>query len=458
MVVGDVLARARLLHPPEPLDPGTVRTGTFARGTVEALDLARELETAELGALVETPEGHATFADRARRSTVPAAWFTDTPGQGQYGYHALEPLDERARVVNQATGSVTSEPPQVVDLTLRSGGGHVDVVMPATEPDDLLIVFVASTEQVSQQWLTPLWWVEHRNLRGERGMRVYSHWCDGTEGGTTVRFYHSPGNAGAWLANIIRVRNWYLHYRGIDVGEFRSGRTPPAIDVSWGLHPTLFIIGQVAMHAPQAGMGQLDPDVEPPPGYVPIQGNRSGGGLPINEMGLVVSWKVDCTEGEDPGQVRGLYGYQFSETGILAVRGYNGPFTRATLTNPETTGGEGRSATVEDLASQDRYQAVRSHPRPPEVFATEDDARRWAEQVVSTHASGRPTLRLTFLANKTPGHRRQAIERRRGDMIVVTATGRAGAGIDAEPFIIESITHSIDLSGRWLVTWDLAPV
>src|SRR5690606_26787438 len=56
-LVGATLAAAKLLHPPGPIDQGTVKPGSVGLPRDAALDGARTFEEVELGFLYETQEG-----------------------------------------------------------------------------------------------------------------------------------------------------------------------------------------------------------------------------------------------------------------------------------------------------------------------------------------------------------------------------------------------------------------
>jgi hypothetical protein len=143
---------------------------------------------------------------------------------------------------------------------------------------------------------------------------------------------------------------------------------------------------------------------------------------------------------------------------VFAVRGFNGPHTKATLEDPETTGGDGRFVTVDDEASQVAHRAVRSHPGPAVLFADEDGAQGYGEAVVAGFADDRPIVTLSFFAHKSAGLRAQAIRRRVGDKITLTANQTTGLGIDAADYFIESIGHRWAEGGTWWeVTYELSP-
>src|SRR5690606_37391179 len=102
-LVGATLAAAKLLHPPGPIDQGTVKPGSVGLPRDAALDVARTFEEVELGFLHETQEGRIGFEARgARTADTPAVVFSDRPG-AQFGYTALELGDWRRDIINRVT-------------------------------------------------------------------------------------------------------------------------------------------------------------------------------------------------------------------------------------------------------------------------------------------------------------------------------------------------------------------
>jgi hypothetical protein len=454
-VTGDILHRAGLLHPPHPLDLGAVTTGCIGIADGPALGMARMLEDTEQGTLVETNEGPISFQDSNARATAPSmAWFSDTPGVGQYPYFSIVPLDRRSQLVNRVVAGVAPEAPSGISWTQRNDNEHVDVVLPTTADKDLLLVFIASSHDGTQDWEKPIWWTSHRDLKGAKGMRVYSHPCDGTESTDTVRFRTWNGSeAGLWCANIVRIQGWFEADAGVKFGAFASGNDPGALVHGWGRAPTLFIVCTAAIGGPLAFASPFDP----PDGY-----GRSGteivvlAGTDPYDVGIVPAFKLDCTESEDPNAYLSVTGATIFESVVFAVRGYNGSHTKQTLENPNSTGGEGRFVTTDNPTSQADYNAVLSHSEPSNLFNTEADAEAYGESIVATYGDERSIVELSFYATHA-GLRDQANARRVGDKIGVTATGPTGLGIEG-PFFIEAITNRWSNGGkRRLVTWQLSP-
>jgi len=455
LVVGDILSRAGLLNPPARIDEGTITTGPVGAEDGQALDLARLVEETERGFLYETNEGPIAYADAAARAaTTPSAWFSDIGGQ--FGYHDITPLDERSNVVNQVTAGVAADAPSGVTVTEVVGSGNVDITLPTVSNGDILVIFIASSANTAgERWLNPLWWTAHRDGGVALGMRVYSHWCNGTEGGTTVEFYDNAGVApGLFAAAIFRIEDWYQSTRGIAMGDPVSGFDPGALVHGWGRVPTLFIVASTAI-ASVAGISFSD-DFDPPDGYGFISGIVAGGTAAF-QAGVAHAYKVDCTESEDPTIFHGFDGGTINESVVFAVRGYNGPHTKATLQNPNTTGGDGRFVTVDDIASQDDHNAILPHRSPSNLHATEADAEAYGDALLAASGDQRPPVSISFYASKSAAYRAQAIRRRVGHMIHLTANGSTGLGIDDNEFI-ESIGHKWSEGGcLWETTWQLSP-
>lgn len=459
LIVGDVLARAALLHPPAQIAEGTVTTGPVGIDDAEALTLARQVEETERGFLFETQEGHIAYDDAAARAGATSqAWFSDTPGVGQYPFSEIVPADEKARVVNRVTAGVAADAPSGITVTEPNGSGHVDITIPTVATGDFLILFVANSEDGAHEWRVPIFWAVHRDLKTALGMRVYSHFCDGTESGTTVRFYTNNGvEAGLWAAALFRVQNWYESYNsGVAVGDPTSGGNPAAMVHGWGRAPTLFV-------AVRSGIGSTSPgisfgaDFDPPDGYSHSDGLFITSGVFQYDAGIAYAWKIDSVDSEDPTEFFGLDNQTIDESILFAVRGYNGPHTKATLQDPRTTGGDGRFVTHDDVGSQDDHNAVRSNPSVPVLFATETDAAVYADQVLDEFADDRPIITLSFWPSKNAPLRNQAVARRVGDKITVTASGNAGLGIDGD-FFIESIGNAWSNGIKlWGTTWELSP-
>lgn len=465
-LAGDILARAGLLHPPsDAMDAGTVTTGPVALYAGPALELARMAEETERGFLHETNEGAIGYQDATGRATVaPSAAFSDQPG-GQFGYSAVDLLDSSREVVNRVTAGVAAKAPSGItqsedsnNTTVGVVANHVDVTLPTTAAGDLLVIFIASTVYNSAvDWLVPIWWVEHRNTRADIAMRVYSHWCDGTESGSTVRFYTDSATAGgAWKAHIYRFESWYDSYtNGIAMGEPVQGSDPAGLDHGWGRYPTTFIAVNAGMASVNGGNFTDDPI--DPDGYSNGISSVIFASANGADVGLASAYKTDIVDAEDPSAFSVLTGFMVEESVVFAVRGYNGPHTLATLANPRTTGGTGVLVTVDDVGSQHDHRAVLPHVVPSNLFASEADATAYGEAVLAAQADDRPIITLSFFATTNAAYRAQAIRRRVGHKVHVEADGATGLGIDGD-FFIENIGHRWSYAGKvWEVTWQLSP-
>ncbi len=458
-VVGDVLSRAGLLHPPAPLDVGAVTTGAIGIEDGPALGMARLAEETERGFVHETNEGQVGYQDsEARINASSLAWFSDTPGVGQFGYSAIEPLDQRADIINRVTAGVAADPPSGITHDFATGTSHVDITLPTVNQGDLLVIFIASSVRSNTvQWNVPLWWVDHRDNGDSHGMRVYSHICNGTEGGTTVRFYtNSAAASGIWIATWFRIENWFGSYNdGIAMSELASGETANPLVHGWGRYPTLFIIAQAGITASVAT--SFDATPTPPDGYTDTAALNFGSGVVAFDTGIATAYKVDVTESEQPTAFQAFDGFDITETAIFAVRGYNGPFTKATLANPNTIGGDGRFVTVEDVDSQDTHNAIRSHPAPSYLFASEVDAKAYGQAYVNAFGDDRTLVSIRFFATSNAGLRAQAVRRRVGDKVTLTASGDTGLGIEGD-FFVEGIGHRWSKGAKvWECTWQLSP-
>jgi hypothetical protein len=460
VLVGDALARAGLLHPPMPLDAGDVTTGPIGTDDDTALELARGFEATELGTIRETPEGPVTFDSRSATAAPSTAWFTDTPGVGQYPYSSITPKDHRGDLVNEAGAEVAARAPEVRSQTETAVTVHVDATVPGdTLQGDLIIVTcVTSLHTAGVEWLKPIWWQSWYDRKDEYGTRVYTRPSDGTEAGNTFRFYDNTGGSpGISLVQVtvIKAGTWFGIPRGISAGEIVSGFDPGPSDFSWGRYPTLFIAYAVGLGAFAPGIAFTT--VAPPAGYGNQSGNIALGTSDGLDVGFVSSYKVDVTDAENPGLITGLTNVITAESFVLAIRGWNGPHTAATLENPNVIGGDGVRVSRADRDSQHEHQVKRVAQVTPVFFADEGDAEAYLDAVLTEYATERPVLELSFYATSSADLRGQAVARRQGDKITVTATGDADLGVEGD-FIIGHVAHSFTNGGKlWTVTWQLAP-
>lgn len=471
LLVGDVLAKAGMLDPPGTIAMGDVSTGAVDVEDGDALTLARHFEETELGLIVEAPEGPIGFQSRTHRSAsvAPVAWLTDA-ADGPHGYSSIRPLDQRRDIVNRVTAGIAPAAPTVAATTTRQAStgvgvtNHVDVLMPTVTAGRLLVVVIASTVGTSGVgWHVPIWWQAQRTFSGDDDdsirTRVYTRIADGTESGTTVRFYTDGGNSGgAWIARIMQVTNWFGATQGIAASEWVPGSTPSPLAHGWGRTPSLFVAINAGLTSVNGGT--VDPDTLAwPDGYSEQSPTSINGSVNGSDVALHIVDLTAVAEGDAPTSFGGLTGYAIQESGLLAIRGFDGPhLALPTLANPnQFQESPGRVVTVDDLASQDDLRVVRSRPQPAALFRNEDDAQAYAVTILTTWSVDRPVVAVTFPATTSASMRALAIRRRVGDRIHLTATGRSGMGIDGG-YWIEHVSHTITNGGKqWWVTWELAP-
>lgn len=463
VLVGDVLAKAALLHPPGPLAEGTVTTGPIGIADGKALALARQFEETEIGLLYETNEGPLGYFDRTLTGSGAVVTFSDGPSPG-LGFEEISPYDQRRAIVNRVTAGVApSTPSGIVDSPNYSGSGDVDITLPTVQARDLLVLVVANSKGVDGNgvdWLIPRFWTEHRRQGTAISMRIYTLICDGTESGTTPKFFDDAGTiSGLWVATLWRIRGWYGSPAGLSIGTVTSGHDPAGVTTGWARQPTLFMLFATGLSSVVGG--DFVSTWIPPHGYAAI-GTGSHKGVNISsgpgqfkyDAAWSACYKIDCTEAEDPGAITAMTNYTVNESVVIAVRGYDGELAKAT--GPVPGQPAGRFVTVNDFDSQVEQRAVRSHTAPSNLFASEDDASDYCDSVLTRHADDRPIFSLTFGATTSAAHRVQALRRRVGETIHLDATGDCGMGVSGD-FIIESIAHRITNAGKlWRVTWELS--
>lgn len=465
LILGDVLRRAGALHPPQPLSPGAVTTGAIGIDDGKALDIARMLEDTEQGFIYETNEGQVSFLDSADRATASsAAWFSDTLGVGQYRYITADPQDDRGQLINRVTAGVSPKPPGGISYTQVSGGGHVDITLPTVAKDDLIVVFVANSQNGGQDWHTPIWWHNHRDLKGALGMRVYSHWCAAGDTGSVWRLRTWNGaEIGVWVAHIWRIQDWFKGNSAAVLNEVAKGFDPNAFDVPWGRAPTLFIACVTGIGGGAGGMGYAGA-LNPPDGYDWATGIGAIGVAPADaqDVGILTASKIDVTDAEDPTSFNALTNALISESALYCIRGYNGPHTKATLEDPNIIGGNGVFVTVDNEASQADYNAILPHRNPSNIFPDEATAEAYGTSVTDAYGRERPIIVLVFWATSSSALRSQAIARRVGDKVTLTANNMNKVtgtmlGIEQECFI-EAIANEWSAASKlWRVTWHLSP-
>lgn len=466
-IVGDVMARAGLLHPPHPLDTTPLsHLGPHAVGDGKALEMARRPELAELGFLRETNEGAIAFEDRDWRTARSSrAWFTDTPGHGQYGYRAIDPFDQQTQIINRAVSQVAATAPTVVDVSNQfDDDSSLDVVItvPSVSEGQLVLVFVScSSADTAGEWGAPPPWKSHRDLRNAEGngMRLFSLIAEGTETAASVTFYKGA-TQGTFIAHIYVIDDWYGTEDGIKLGRVSTGTNAYPVSPGWDRAPALYILFQCVIGASTALV--WGPLSTPPPigyDYNSLEGLVTITAPPAYEVGVESVYKVDVLDTEQPGPWLNVFqDYLLLETAVVAVRGFNGPLEQPTLDNPRAAAGQGWFVQDDDRDSQYDHNVVRSNPETPVLLYTENDARQWNLTVIGQFGDDRPIIAIDFIPSRSAQLRTLATRLRVSDVITVTATGNAGLGIEGD-FTIEHITHRFDNGVTlWTCRWELSPV
>jgi hypothetical protein len=466
-LVGDIMARAGTLHPPHPLAGSQISSlGPVAVADGKALALARMVEVNERGFLKETPQGQTAFEDRLYRAGDQSkAWFTDTPGRGQYGYRSCVPFDSATQIVNQATARVAATAPTVVSSTYtfdQDSALTVSVVLPSLEVGQLVLVFIAcSADAANVEFGCAPPWKAERSLRQAEGngIRIFSLIATGFEGGTTAYFYKGT-SAGSFTAHTYVITDWYGTEDGIKVGRVSPGMDAYPISPGWSRAPALYIMHQSIIGATSVSPVTATPSV-PPAGYAFTTLDSSGiitGTLALSTAMTSVH-KTDVTDTENPRPWLNLYkDYLLLESVVVAVRGYDGPLGKPTIDNPKATGGAGLFVTSSNLESQYEHNLIRSNPEVPVLMYDEADAGDWTDGVVAEFAEDRPILAIEFVASKSAALRALAMRLRLSDRITVTATGRSGLGIEAD-FHVEGIGHKFTQGTKlWVCRLECSPV
>lgn len=472
--VGEILAGVEQLQPPGVINAGDVTTSSTGFDVDNALELARQLEEVEIGFLYEMPEGPVAYESRsARASRTPVAWWSDDP-DAEFQFEEIEPFDWRREVINRAFAGLGPRSPNWDNLaadvdtdsnsTAAGAQNDVSVTMPSTvNQGDLLLVLIASTVQTDgRQWKVPHGWKQLNNEGDALRIRAYAKVAWGTEASRDIVFYDDiPTYAGGlWVAVIYRVRagQWFGTLDGVAmaapvVADVSAGDTaslasdPPALPVPWGKDPSFFITARAGLGSLVGGNGGT---ATGPPGYDSIMNADQDGATNAFDVSFHLATKIGCVETEDPGTFGAVdfSGYIVICATTIAVRGWNG--------DPPLTSGRQRLQ-VDNVASQARHNAVRTYPTIPELFASSAAAQAYADRITALYGDDRPIFSITFTATKNAAYRTQAVRRRVGDMIHLTANGTAGMGVDGN-FFIESVSHRWSDGGLlWLCTWELSP-
>ncbi|MBO3751523.1 hypothetical protein J5X84_36085 [Streptosporangiaceae bacterium NEAU-GS5] len=402
-------------------------------------------------------------------------------------------------VVTRWTGHTrqVSAPQAPAGITTTTGGsgdngGQEDytwnVTLPTTAAGDLLLL-IAQTDGATWDGDEPSGWTALITQPGAQYPLVLMRIAAGNESGVNVAIdgNGTVGVPSAMFWALYRITDWFddleggVEFVGTVFGSNRNPN-PPAITPSWGAIPSLFIAG--------AGYGVYSTGsaitATPPTGYGGQTFSSTG---PFENLAAWMStaYRIATVASEDPGTFGGSSNVaQGWAAWTLAVRGSNAPIpvegdtpagTNAAFTVPYDTGvggavqqvtdiqvtgiplvpGDTVSVQADDTTSQDRHKAIKTYRNPADLFASPTAALTYAQLVLDTHATDRPIMAMSFVANKTAAHRMQAVRRRIGDKIYLVADNNSGLGIDQE-FFIESITHRFSAGARaWEVTWQLSP-
>lgn len=462
ILVGNVLGRTNLLHPPGSIDEGDITTGPVRLTEMDAIEAARQFEETEFGFLYESQEGPLTYDARsARAGSVSAVTFTDALG-GQFGYTGIEPLDWRREVLNRVIAGVAAATPSGISLSTHNQtnlglANSFDITMPATVTSgDLLLVAATATPSGDIfDWRVPDGWTAITDLPVTNTTTappvLFAKIADGTEDSTVLTFgimEDTSGNGGA-VAHIYRITGWFGSLDGIELSTMDAGSDPSVIFPRWNLDPSMFIAFRFGYSTNDTAGPSSVSGTTYPLGY----GNgTSTVALPSFDADAAVqsAYRLAITEVENPAAFGGTFsGFHFTSSIVVAIRGFNG--------SPPVSSGV-FTVQLDDLDSQDDHNSIRTHNEASDLFANTTDATTYAQLVLDTYADDRPLFRLTFAATKSGSYRYQAVKRRVGDRITLVATGNAGLGVSAD-FYIESISHEWSKGiTQWRTTWELSPV
>jgi hypothetical protein len=478
--VGHVLNRAGLATPPGFIDEGDILTGSFGFPPGNALELARQFEEAELGFLYEAPEGWLNFTSRSARSLASStAGFTDGDN-AQFGYSELTPFDWRKEVVNQVSAGLASARTTGTQTnTGNSTGAGVDNNITFGIPTvmrrgDLMIVIIAATVRATDRgWAAPTGWTALRDPGDQSQgftMGIYYKIAKDNDGGQTISFLNDASAGGVWQVNAFRITEWYGTAQGIEIGTVSTAitswgdtpsdaATPPALAPSWGIEfPTLFIACMAGWQSTTGGITYPDP--QPPSGYNRMSDTVRVGTADNFDVALATAGRSTCTALEAPTAFNPFSGSTTTQSVLLAVRGRNGPAPTLQTANQTLTSGplEFYSVEANDFESQDRHGgSPRTYRNPSRLFKDETDLRAYNDLVLATYADDRPIFSLSYWATISANYRAQALARRVGDKITLTANGDTGMGVAGE-FFIEKVSHSwTEAAKRWRVTYELSP-
>jgi len=470
-LVGSVLGRIGLIHPPGVVDQGELRVGGTELGPGKALDGLRAYEEAELGFVHESPEGYVDFDARFRRAeAVGTTVWGDSSSLAQFQFSAIELLDWRREIVNRVESGLSPKLARVVGFQgENTAAADVIIPMPTTangaDPGDLFLIIIAcSIVQAGTNWITPEGWTEYRDAKDITGrLRIYAKVAEDDDIGDSVRFLDTAGSGDFTSWNLL-VKNFYgdlgqglavstVHgFGGSSVARARAGQNrPQAVFPPWAPAPTVVLSIRAGMVGGAIDNDENEDEFYAPNGFASVSSAASA----TLDTGLQMAFR-NTNESviqpspwlNDPAGA-GFQLYDNVETVTIAIRGFAG-------NPPETKGGQ--TIVADDFASQTaRGGLIRTHENPSRMFATVADADAYNAVVLAQFGNDRPLFRIEWPATKSALYREQAYTRRVGDRIRLVASTESGMGVDAD-FFIESIAHRIDEGGyRWVVSWELSP-
>ncbi len=467
ILVGNVLGRTNLLHPPGSIDEGDVTTGPVGLRNMDAIEAARRFEETEFGFLRESQEGPLAYDSRSARDvSSTTALFSDL-STDQYHYETIEPLDWRREVINRVFAGVAPSAPSGVTVATFSGqDADAVLTMPATVREgDLEILNIAVSTfdpEAARKWVVPPGWVQvagplddDLSFEGESltaGIhRILARVADHDSSvGDTFTFTDGLVVSDSYVAQVYVISDWYGSIQnGLAVSDYtfpssfdQPGDDPPAVFPSWGPAPSLFIAWSVAL----AISANLTSGY--PVGYTNGTRTDSPPGAPF-PVSLLTARRLGAVEVENPGAFGSVWdeGGWLQQSVVVAIRGANGGLSSGVV-----------QVQLDDLDSQDDHNSIRTHTEPAELFADTIDATTYAQLVLDTYADDRPLFRISFSATKSGNYRYQAYKRRVGDRITLVAENNAGLGVSGD-FYIESIGHRWSNGNTlWETIWELSPV
>tara|TARA_R100001530_G_scaffold40279_2_gene30980 strand:+ start:1668 stop:3230 length:1563 start_codon:yes stop_codon:yes gene_type:complete len=108
---------------------------------------------------------------------------------------------------------------------------------------------------------------------------------------------------------------------------------------------------------------------------------------------------------------------------------------------------------VEQDATSQASFGKRTFPLEGPFIPSEQDARDYMKFLLSIHKDPMKMLSVTWDGNKDDTHKTKARELDISDRITVVASNRSGLGINTD-FFIEYMRHSMDMEGRYSVTYE----